>query len=68
MMKKMGFYKAFNIGPAWHQFTHPHISDVRSILDLDFEHVLPGHGDAIIGRAKEKFRPVLEGDIKGCHQ
>ncbi len=67
MMKKMGFYKAYNVGPAWLQFAKPDEDDVRSILALNFDHVLPGHGDAVIGKAKEKYRPVLEGELKGCH-
>jgi len=67
MMKKMGFYKAYNIGPAWLKFAKPSESDVRSILDLNFEHVLPGHGDPVINNAKEKYRPALEGNLKGCH-
>jgi glyoxylase-like metal-dependent hydrolase (beta-lactamase superfamily II) len=67
MMKKMGFFKPCNVGPAWLQFAKPEASEVRSILDLDFEHVLPAHGGAVIGGAKEKFRPALEGELKGCH-
>ncbi len=67
-MKKMGFYKAYNVGPGWAQFAKPKLEEIRSILDLDFDHVLPGHGEAVIGDAKEKYRPVLEGEIKGCHE
>jgi len=67
MMKKMGFYKQYNVGPAWLQFAKPQLSEVRAILDLNFSHVLPGHGDPVIGDAKEKYRPVLEGELKGCH-
>ena len=68
MMRKMGFFKAHNVGPGWLQFAKPDAAEVRSILDLDFEHVLPGHGDAVIGKAKEKFRPILEGELPGCHK
>jgi len=67
MMKRMGFFKPYNVGPGWLQFAHPSAADVRSVLDLDFEHVLPAHGDAVIGGAKEKYRPVIEGELKGCH-
>lgn len=66
MMKRMGFMKPYNVGPGWLQFAHPTVADVRSILDLEFEHVLPGHGDAVIGGAKEKYRPAIEGELKGC--
>jgi len=67
MMKKMGFYKAYNVGPAWLQFAKPQASEVRSILDLAFNHVLPGHGDPVIDGAKEKYRSAIEGELKGCH-
>ena len=66
MMKRMGFMKPYNVGPGWLQFAHPTVADVRSILDLEFEHVLPGHGDAVIGGAKEKYRPAIDGELKGC--
>jgi hypothetical protein len=67
MMKRMGFFKPHNVGPGWLQFAHPSAADVRSVLDLEFEHVLPTHGDAVLGGAKEKYRPVIEGELKGCH-
>lgn len=67
MMKKMGFFKPFNIGPAWVQFTKVDIKEIRALLNVEFSHVLPGHGDPVIQNAKEKYRPNLEGDIKGCH-
>lgn len=38
--------------------------DVRSILDLNFEYVPPGHGDPMINNAKEKYRTALKGDLK----
>ena len=67
MMKRFGFFKPYNVGPGWLQFASPSADDVRSVLELDFEHVLPGHGDAVIGGAKEKYRPAIEGELKGCH-
>ncbi len=67
MMKKFGFWKANNVGPGWVQFGKPKADEVRSILQLEFQHLLPGHGEPVIGQAKEKYRPVLEGDLKGCH-
>lgn len=67
MMKKMDFFKPYNVGPGWIEFSKPTKEDVLSILELDFEHVLPAHGDIVIGNAKEKFRPSIEGEHKGCH-
>ena len=67
MMKRFGFLKPYNVGPGWLQFASPSAAEVRSLLELSFEHVLPAHGDAVIGGAKEKFRPAIEGELKGCH-
>lgn len=67
IMREMGFFKACNVGPGWLQFAKPESSEVSSILDLDFEHVLPAHGKAVIGHAKEKYRPALENDLISCH-
>jgi hypothetical protein len=66
VMKRMGFLKPYNVGPGWLQFAKPSIADVRSLLDLEFEHVLPCHGDAVIGGAKEKYRAAIEGELKGA--
>lgn len=68
MMRKMGFYKPCLVGPAWLQFAKPSKSEVRAIIDLDFEHVLPGHGLPVIGQAKEKYRSSIEGKLAGCHE
>jgi len=68
MMKKFGFWVAYNVGPGWVQFAKPAIGDIRSVMELDFEHVLPGHGEAVIDNAKDKYRPIVESDIKGCHE
>jgi len=67
-MKKFGFFKAYNVGPGWVQFAKPSLKEIRSIMDLDFNHVIPGHGEAVIGGAKEKYRTVIESNIKGCHE
>ena len=67
MMKRMGFYKPYNVGPGWLQFAKPDADEVRSILDLQFEHVLPAHGNPVITDAKEKYRSSLLGELKGCH-
>ena len=67
MMKRFGFWKPYNVGPGWLQFAHPTADDVRSVLDLEFEHVLPGHGASVVGDAKSKYRPAVEGELKGSH-
>ncbi len=67
MLKKFGFFVPYNVGPGWLQFASPTAEEVRSVLDLEFEHVLPGHGEAVLGGAREKFRPSLMSELKGCH-
>jgi hypothetical protein len=61
MMRVMGFIKPYNIGSGWLKGSNPTPADVRKVLELDFEHVLPVHGDEVIGGAKEKYRPAIEG-------
>jgi len=68
MMSSFGFWEAHNVGPGWVKFAKPRAGDIRSIMNLDFEHVLPGHGEAVIGDAKAKFGPKVEGKIKDCHE
>lgn len=61
MMKSMGFIKAHNLGPGWVKAARPKVEELRGVLDLEFEHLLPGHGEPVIGGAKEKYRAVIEG-------
>lgn len=67
MLKRFGFFGPHLVGAGWLQFAQPSAEEVRSLLRLDFEHVLPGHGDPVISGAKEKYRPALSGPLKGCH-
>lgn len=59
-MKLLGFIKPHNIGPGWLKEAKPDVAEVSSLLDLPFEHVLPVHGSAVIGGAKDLFRPAIE--------
>lgn len=59
-MRAAGFFKPYNVGPGWLKFGKPDPAEVRGILDLEFEHVLPGHGTPVLGGAREKYRPALE--------
>lgn len=68
IMKKFGFWQAYNVGPGWVQFAKPRAGDIRSIMEFKFEHVLPGHGEAVIGNAKSKYNPIISSRIKGCHE
>ena len=60
MMKLMGFIKPHNVGPGWLKGAKPSASDVKRILDLEFEHVLPSHGANVLGGAKASFTPSIE--------
>ena len=59
MMKLMGFIKPHNIGPGWLRMAKPDPAEIKSLLALDFEHVLPAHGDAVIGQAKDKYGAAI---------
>ncbi len=60
MMKSMGFIKPHNLGPGWTKGVKPKVEEIRGILELEFEHLLPGHGDPVKGGAKQAYRPVIE--------
>ena len=60
MMRAMGFIKPHNVGPAWHKRTRPPLDSMLGILDYDFEHVLPAHGEPVQGGAKAGYRPRIE--------
>jgi hypothetical protein len=60
MMKMMGFIKPHNVGPGWLKQAKPPARELLSVLDLEFEHVLPAHGEAVVGGARAAFRTALE--------
>jgi hypothetical protein len=60
MMKKMGFIKPHNVGPAWLKQCKPPRDDMRAILDLPFTNVLPSHGAPVIGDAVANYRPAID--------
>ena len=60
MMRAMGFLRAYNVGPGWLKKARPSKEGLLGLLDLRFEHVLPAHGDPVLGNAKNRFRPAIE--------
>jgi hypothetical protein len=60
MMRKMGFIRPHNIGPAWLKQSKPPVEDLQALLDIEFEHVLPAHGAPVRGRARDSYRPGIE--------
>lgn len=60
IMRAMGFIRPHNIGPAWLKRTTPPVSQLRALLELPFEHVLPAHGAPAQGGARDRYRPRIE--------
>lgn len=64
-MRLAGMVKPFTMMKPWVDKYKPDRSEIAGILELDFDNVLPGHGQDVIGGAKEKFRPALEAYARG---
>lgn len=60
LMKTMGFLKPYNVGPAWLKVTRPDVQELKNLMNLNFTHLLPAHGAAVLGEAKELYREVLQ--------
>jgi hypothetical protein len=54
-----GFLKAHNIGVGWYDMAKPKKEDVKSVLDLKFDHVIPAHGEPCIGEATKKYETAV---------
>lgn len=59
LMRMMGFIKPHNVGPGWLKAAKPDPGEIKSILDLDFAHVLPVHGAPVLGNARQHYAPVI---------
>ncbi len=59
-MKMAGFLKPHQLGKGWLNSGKPSVEQIRGILGLDFQNLLPAHGDPVMGDAPEKFRPAIE--------
>ncbi|MCY6379452.1 hypothetical protein [Hoeflea prorocentri] len=61
MMRMMGFIKPHNVGPGWLKAAKPDRSEIRKVFNgLEFENVLPAHGEPVIGNAKTNYLPAVE--------
>lgn len=60
IMRLMGFFRPYNVGPGWLKSTKPDVEEIRRKLDVSFEHMLPAHGEPVIGGAKVSYAPTLE--------
>ncbi|WP_144395004.1 hypothetical protein [Pleionea sediminis] len=59
-MRLFGLAKSCNIGVGWWMMTKPSGSELLDLLSLPFQHVLPIHGEPVIGDAKAKYQPAIE--------
>lgn len=55
-----GMVKPLTMMKPWIDKYTPPKDEVAGILDLDFDNVLPGHGEPVLGGAREAFRPAIE--------
>ena len=60
MMGFMGFLKPHRLGPGWIKSCKPAPAQIAGILDLQFQNVLPAHGDPVLGDAPACYRPAVE--------
>ncbi len=60
MMRMMGFIKPSNVGPGWLRQAKPPVAQLKAVLDLPFDTVLPAHGTPVIGGARAAWRPAIE--------
>jgi len=58
-LRVMGFFHPANLGPMWRLQTKPQAADFERLQRVEFDHVLCGHGDPVIGKAKERYAPVI---------
>ena len=59
MMRFMGFIKPHNVGPGWFKLVKPDPAELKRLLELPFDHVLPAHGAPVIGNAKAAYRNAI---------
>lgn len=59
-MEEAGMLRPHRLGGAWLAGLQPEPTEISGILELDFDNVLPGHGQPVLGEAKAKYRPHIE--------
>ena len=59
-MRMMGFIKPYNVGPAWFSNTKPDANEVVEKLSIPFDHLIPAHGEPVIGQASKKYEPAIQ--------
>ena len=59
-MRLAGMLQPHRLGRGWLDNMKPEPAELAGILELEFDNVLPGHGQPVIGGAKAKYRPAIE--------
>jgi hypothetical protein len=54
-MEGMGFFQSANIGPVWMKTNEPKPGDFARLKDVQFSHVLCGHGEPLRDTAQDDF-------------
>ena len=65
IMRNGGFFRTGNIGPAWRARVQPDIGDFEKILELDFKHLLPSHGEPLLNNAHTIVRQTVDAVFSG---
>eukprot|EP00797_Seminavis_robusta_P008049 Sro1561_g282610.2 (219) ;mRNA; f:13437-14093 len=60
-MKMMGFISPCQVGPAWKKVANVQPKEMRKLLDLQFDHVLPAHGRPVLGQAWKRYEASILG-------
>lgn len=60
MMRLAGFIKPYNLGPGWLKMAKPRTKEIKDILKIQFQHVLPAHGVEVIGNARDLYRNAID--------
>lgn len=60
LMQSMGFFTPANIGPVWLQAATPAVDDFNRLNQLEFRHVLCGHGEPLTDSAAEEYQACFK--------
>ncbi len=59
-MQSLGFMRNANVGPEWRRMCEPKAEDFVRVKNLNFQHLLPSHGNPILNSAKQQFSATFK--------
>ena len=59
-MTGMGFFRSTNIGPLWMHLNEPRPDDFARLREIEYRHVLPGHGQPVLDTANAAYSAAFE--------